>query len=229
MPRTFPEGCLIGGSLFIVKRFADLQGFTLLLAYDVRQSTLLKKPVFVHVRMVHHSNDWASKFSKEDEGRFVVKHEEYTFIVLETTRLGDANASMCIEEDKLVLLKQIGKGGQGIVYFAHDLTDPSSPFVAVKQLSQPQNKRDSKRQEREMYLHSRAALFGHPNIACLRRAFRYLGTYFLVMDYHFGGDLNSDVHRNPEIYLGNDELIRNIVLQLIQGVRFLHGEGIYHW
>src|SRR6202000_163181 len=102
------------------------------------------------------SDNWASNLSEEDGERTVLTYKEHTYVVLEPAELNEAYACMCIEDNKLVLLKQIGKGAQGVVYLAHDLTSLSSPFVVVKQLSQ--NRSEHTRQKKEMYLHSRATL-----------------------------------------------------------------------
>jgi hypothetical protein len=178
---------------------------------------------------VHPGHDWAANFSPEDRERSVIKTMDRVFVILEPANVTGSGPLTFLPEDNLVLFKQIGSGGQGTVYFGQDLKDSSSPFVAVKQLLKPRSESERKRQDREINIHARASSHGHPNLVTLRRSFRRLGSNFLVMDYHFGGDLFSDLRQNLGLYSCNDEFLRDVLIQLIDAVRYLHEEHIFHW
>jgi Protein kinase domain len=229
MATSVPERRLLDDRLYIVEELASMPSFTLLLGYDIEQSALLEKPVYCYVRMVHPGHDWAANLSTQDKERPIITTSDQIFVVLENAKVSGSGPLTFLPEDNLVLFKKIGFGGQGTVYFAQDLNEPSAPFVAVKQLKKPRTLQDHKRQDREINMHSRASSHGHPNIVTLRRHFKRLGSNFLVMDFHFGGDLFSDMCQNLDLYVSNDGLFRDVMIQLIDAVRYLHEEHIFHW
>jgi hypothetical protein len=232
MPPAYPVRHLINQRLFIVKPLADLTCSTLYLAYDVEHSALLGKPIYCYVRMVHPGREWASEYSVEDEGKvhIIDMTNSRIFVILDHAKVVGDGPLTYLREDRLIFFRKIGSGGQGLVHFAQDLSSFDAPFVAVKQLAKAKSQAERMRQEREIYIHKRATDCSHPNIVALRRVFRRLGRYFLVMDFHPGGDLFSDLKLNHNLYRENNELLRSVLVQLIDVVRFLHEEeGIYHW
>ena len=220
---------LIGTQLYIIKKLASLPSHAVLLGYDVLKSAVLCRPEYCYVRMVRPGFEWAANLSPEDETRTSFSYNDHLFIILDSAQPPVEQKFNFMEDNELVLFNEIGKGGQAIVYLGQDFRDPKNPFVAVKQHAEPRNEKEYRRQKREIDMHTRASAHDHPCIVKLRRSFKRDERYFIVMDFHFGGDLASDLQLNIAFYFSNDIYIRNIMVQLIDAVRHLHEQHIYHW
>ncbi|KAI0703701.1 kinase-like protein [Cerioporus squamosus] len=133
-----------------------------------------------------------------------------------------------IDNGSLQLVEILGYGGYGIVYRAVDTFSSNPTSYAVKCLPHS-NKRNATRQRqlhiREITLHQLAS--GHPNVVTLHRVVEDYQYTFIVMDYCPDGDLFTQIlHRRR--YLGNNALIKEVFLQLLDAVEYCHSLNIYH-
>lgn len=148
-----------------------------------------------------------------------------------------------IDNGTLQLVEILGYGGYGIVYRAVPTFYPSSstqpPSYAVKCLPCTSSKRGGttpsaiNRQRqlhlRETDLHKLACTPPHPNILTLHRTIidPASGHTYIIMDYAPSGDLFTQI-LHSRTYLGNNELIKDVFLQLIEAVERCHEKGVYH-
>ncbi|KAF8576035.1 kinase-like protein [Ramaria rubella] len=130
------------------------------------------------------------------------------------------------------LMSVLGVGGNGVVYhavecFLVDTPQSAEPRqFAVKALSKVGlEPRQVKTLEREFEMHMHVS--GHPNIVTFHGIIEEDDFFFVLLDYVPGGDIFDmmDLHR---AYVGNDELIKSVFLQLIDAVEHIHGLGISH-
>ena len=119
------------------------------------------------------------------------------------------------------ILEQIGAGGMGVVYRAHD--ERLDRDVALKVLS-PTLAEDQKflaRFRREARALSR---LNHPNVATVHDFDSEGETSFLVMEFIQGAGLVDKIKNGP---LPEKELLR-LSGQLLDGLAAAHAEGIIH-
>ncbi|EJF59550.1 kinase-like protein [Dichomitus squalens LYAD-421 SS1] len=133
-----------------------------------------------------------------------------------------------IDNGALQLVEILGYGGYGIVYRAVDTFSSNPTSYAVKCLPHS-NKRSAVRQRqlhmREITLHQLAS--GHPNVVTLHRVIEDYQYTFIVMDYCSDGDLFTQILHQRR-YLGNNALIKEVFLQLLDAVEYCHSLNIYH-
>jgi serine/threonine protein kinase/tetratricopeptide (TPR) repeat protein len=119
------------------------------------------------------------------------------------------------------ILEQIGAGGMGVVYRAHD--ERLERDVALKVLS-PALVDDEgflARFRREARLLSK---LNHPNIATVHEFDTVNGTSFLVMEFIKGETLDRKIKTGP---MRESEILR-LGIQLLQGLQAAHAEEIIH-
>ncbi|CDO70620.1 hypothetical protein BN946_scf184748.g17 [Trametes cinnabarina] len=123
------------------------------------------------------------------------------------------------------LIKRLGAGSYGVVYRARERDLLSGHYVprAIKVLSLHWGHRNS--HLREITMHSMVT--GHDNVVGLHRAFREGNFLYIVMDLLDGGDLRTHISKKRTL-CRNDALIRNVFLQIIDGVQACHDVGVYH-
>jgi serine/threonine protein kinase len=134
-----------------------------------------------------------------------------------------------IDNDTLELVSVLGYGGYGVVYRAVDIRSTyDAPSYAVKCLLHTPT-RNAVRQRRlhmqEITLHQLASV--HPNVVTLHRVIEEEDCTFIVMDYCPDGDLFGQILHKRR-YLGQNDLIKHVFLQLLDAVDFCHSLGIYH-
>ncbi|KAH9917171.1 kinase-like domain-containing protein [Fomitopsis serialis] len=133
-----------------------------------------------------------------------------------------------IDNDSLELVEVLGYGGYGVVYRAVDAYSSEPISYAVKCLPHSPKRNASRQRQlhlREITLHQLAS--AHPNVVTLHRVIEDPEYTYIVMDYCEDGDLFSQIlhHRR---YLGNNELIKEVFLQLLDAVEYCHSLHIYH-
>ena len=119
------------------------------------------------------------------------------------------------------ILEQIGAGGMGVVYRAHDLQLDRD--VAVKVLpSGTLTDSDARSRFRKEAL--TLARLNHPNIATVHEFGTQDGIDFLVTEYIAGITLDSKLAVGP---LSHQDSL-NLGIQLVQGLEAAHEQGIVH-
>lgn len=119
------------------------------------------------------------------------------------------------------ILEQIGAGGMGVVYRAHD--EQLERDVAIKVL--PAGSLDDpearKRFKQEALVLAR---INHPNIATIHGVGAESGVDFLVMEFIPGVSLSERLHLGP---LPIDEIV-GLAAQIAEGLAAAHKRGIIH-
>lgn len=128
-----------------------------------------------------------------------------------------------IDNGRFVLERRIGHGGYSVVYLARDLhaRSPAPTHVAVKCVL---DRRQTKT-AREVTLHRRASNI--PGCVKILRTLHETGLYFVILEYCPNGDLFTMI-TEKKLFLGRDDLIKPVFLQLLDSVAALHRMGIYH-
>ncbi|PPQ67205.1 hypothetical protein CVT26_007278 [Gymnopilus dilepis] len=133
-----------------------------------------------------------------------------------------------IDGGALELVEVLGVGGYGVVYRAVD-TRPHAGLksYAVKCLvaSGQQTARQRQIHIREIALHQLAS--AHPGVVTLHRVVEQGNHTYIIMDYAPDHDLFTQILHSCR-YLGDDALIKDIFLQLLDAVEYCHSLGIYH-
>ena len=119
------------------------------------------------------------------------------------------------------IVEQIGAGGMGVVYRAHD--EQLDRDVAVKVLPAGSLADDAAHKRFRKEALSLACL-NHPNVATVHEFGSQDGTYFLVTEYIAGITLDAKLAAGP---LAPNEVIR-LGSQLAAGLEAAHQQGIVH-
>ena len=117
---------------------------------------------------------------------------------------------------------QVGAGGMGVVYTAHD--PRLKRQVAIKVLT-PDLTRDKTAKQRFLQEAKAASALDHPNICTIHEINEIAdGQLYLVMAYYEGETLKQRIERGP---LAVDDAV-DIATQVGQGLAEAHGAGIVH-
>ena len=119
------------------------------------------------------------------------------------------------------IVEQIGAGGMGVVYRAHDQRLDREVALKVLAPTRVHDKSFLDRFRREARLLSK---LNHPNIATIHDFDTIDGTSFLVMELIHGETLDRKVRTRA---LPESEILR-LGTQLLQGLRAAHEAGIIH-
>lgn len=125
---------------------------------------------------------------------------------------------------RLELTGILGVGAYGVVYTAIDVLT-NVPY-AVKALNKTGlDSRQRRFQQREIQLHHEAS--HHPNVVSLVKIMDSEDCTFVVLEYCPEGDLFTSITEGG-YYVGNDHLVKQAFLQILDAVDFCHSIGIYH-
>ncbi|KAG8892090.1 hypothetical protein FRC00_012654, partial [Tulasnella sp. 408] len=133
-----------------------------------------------------------------------------------------------IDGDRIELLSVLGSGAYGVVYLAVDMNSPPEQptWYAVKCLTKEGlDSRQRKFQRREIALHQLAS--AHPSVVTMHRVLEESDWIFVVLDFCPDGDLFTAI-TEKQLYLGKDELIKSVFLQIVSAVEYCHELGIHH-
>ena len=120
------------------------------------------------------------------------------------------------------IVSQLGSGGMGVVYLAHD--PRLDRHVAIKLLP-PDLTRDETAKQRFLQEAKAASALDHPNICTIHEINETDdGQLYLVMAHYEGETLKERIARGP---LNLDDAI-DIATQVGQGLAEAHGPGIVH-
>ncbi|MEZ6186089.1 MAG: serine/threonine-protein kinase [Planctomycetota bacterium] len=118
-------------------------------------------------------------------------------------------------------LRELGRGGMGVVYEAHDTKRDLR--VALKVLLPHRcSERDVARFRAEARL---SASLRHRGVVRARRLARAGSTWFIVMDLIPGEDLNARIEREGALDVGD---AATIALQLADVLAYAHARGVLH-
>jgi serine/threonine protein kinase len=120
-----------------------------------------------------------------------------------------------------VILRQLGRGGMGVVYLAHDMR--LSRTVALKALD-PEYRRSAGLRERLLNEAKMAAALSHPGIATVYALEEINGELYLACEYVPGAPLRALIESGP---LPITEVV-DIGLQLARALAEAHAKGIVH-
>jgi serine/threonine protein kinase len=112
----------------------------------------------------------------------------------------------------------LGAGSFGVVYRAVDTQ--TGAHYAVKRV---EKKGSDYYQTRERELHARVS--SHPHVLTFHREINAGSYAFFVYDL-CAGDLHSVISKM--IFFREDELIRRIIVQIIDALQYCHSNGVYH-
>ncbi|TKA49979.1 hypothetical protein B0A53_06544 [Rhodotorula sp. CCFEE 5036] len=140
----------------------------------------------------------------------------------------------------LEFVSVLGLGAYGVVYLARDIAAQPTPWstsqahpqlgnlplYAVKCLNKVGlDGRQRSFQRREIALHGLAS--AHPNIVTLHHVIEEETCIYVVLQFCEDGDLFGMITERQR-YLGDDEMIRRVFLQIVEAVDFCHQNSIYH-
>jgi serine/threonine protein kinase len=135
-----------------------------------------------------------------------------------------------IDSARLELVSILGYGAYGVVYRAVDVSrgyrSSRARQYAVKCLTTSGlDSRQRQFQRRELALHQLAS--EHPHVVAMRRIVEEGDSIYVIMDYCENGDLFGMITERQR-YIGDDQLIKRVFLQIIDAVQYCHTLGIYH-
>jgi serine/threonine protein kinase/tetratricopeptide (TPR) repeat protein len=122
---------------------------------------------------------------------------------------------------KYKILKEVGRGGMGVVYKAQDTRLDRT--VALKFLSSELT-RDEEARKRFIHEAKAAAALDHPNICTVYEVEEAEDQTFIAMSYLEGKSLKDRVKSGP---IAIDEAL-DIAAQVAEGLREAHAKGIVH-
>ena len=135
---------------------------------------------------------------------------------------------MTIADGDFKLVQVLGEGAYGVVFRAvrQDDTSPEPKSYAIKIMEKaPEHTKLWKLQQRELRAHMEVS--DHPNICRLYGYYETEELFYIVLEYCPGGDLlHALVERR--LYTRNDELLKNVFVQILDAVEYCHENGIYH-
>lgn len=132
-----------------------------------------------------------------------------------------------IDYNSLKLVEVLRAGHYEVVYRALDVLSHPSKSYTVKCRAKAINQTPSQRllHTREIALHRLAS--GHQSVATLYRVIEDAECDFMILDYSPERDLLIQITAVRR-YLGNDGLIKEVFLQILDAVERCHAIGIYH-
>jgi len=123
------------------------------------------------------------------------------------------------------LVEVLGVGAYGVVYRGVHVHDPRLQF-AIKALNKVGlEPRQRAFQQREIRLHHQVS--EHPNVVSLYEIIDTPDCTYVVLELCPGGDLFSRI-TDQAFYVGQESLIKNAFLQLVDAVSYCHSVGVYH-
>ena len=123
---------------------------------------------------------------------------------------------------KYRILEEIGRGGMGVVYKAHDTV--LDRLVAIKVLA-PHLTWDQEFVQRFLHEARSAARFEHPNIVTIYDVAQARGYHFIAMKYLEGRSLAEIIRREGPL---PPERVAHLLAQIAQALDYAHAHGLIH-
>jgi serine/threonine protein kinase len=128
---------------------------------------------------------------------------------------------------KYELIKVIGKGSMGTVYFARDPFSLRDVAIKVVDLDAAADGRPARRRRKLFYNEVKAAgMLRHPNIIATTDAGNEDNLCYIVMEYVPGAQ-TLDVFCHPDNLLPFDRVV-SIMIKCAIGFDYAHGKGVIH-
>ena len=119
------------------------------------------------------------------------------------------------------IIKELGKGSQGIVYLASDKQLERN--VAIKTI---QLEKSTPRIKQQLLIEARTiAKLQHPNIITLFEMDEHLGTPYLVFEYVDGQSLKDYLNKKGKL---NAQESINIISPILNAIAYAHKRGVVH-
>jgi len=125
--------------------------------------------------------------------------------------------------ENYTIISQIGKGGMGVVYKAHD--EKLNRFVAIKVLNAPHVKDSKRMMERFKVEAQNHAQLLHQNIVTVYGFVEFDNLLGIVMEYVDGESLEKVIFKNRRLHVFDVVYITN---QLLDGIEYAHSKGYIH-
>jgi serine/threonine protein kinase len=123
---------------------------------------------------------------------------------------------------KYRILEEIGRGGMGAVYKAHDTI--LDRLVAIKILA-PHLTWDQEFVQRFLHEARAAARLKHPNIVTIHDVGQIQGHHFIAMEYLEGHALDEIIRRGGPL---SPPRVARLVRQVADALDYAHGRGLIH-
>ncbi|KAL4079143.1 kinase-like domain-containing protein [Scleroderma citrinum] len=141
-----------------------------------------------------------------------------------------SNFVNCLLTDRYLFTDLLGQGRWGSVYRARDILShicaEQQTHYAVKcipnEIIGPSFKQFL---WREVHLH-RIVSGISPHVVPLRYAFQDSMYLYIVLDICTGGDMLTAML--DDVFYGDDELIRKVFIEILDGIEACHEKGVYH-
>ncbi|KAJ3523826.1 hypothetical protein NMY22_g11268 [Coprinellus aureogranulatus] len=128
-----------------------------------------------------------------------------------------------IHDNTIQLVEILGSGGYGVVFRGVDLSTKRHRKYAVKCMSKAKGRRST--HVRELNYHLQVS--GHPGVVEMYGAVEDDKFTYFIMEYATSHDLFHQI-LNESRYLARDETIKDVFLQLVDGVQHCHELGVFH-
>jgi len=127
-------------------------------------------------------------------------------------------------DDKFTIQNKLGEGGQGAVFLAVDKTSGQQVVMKMYDKSSPNVPVEDITKEFELLISLK-----HPRIANVFDIFQDVTNIYIVQEPYFGGDLTTAIQKANEKHVKVTELwLSRILRQVLEGVAFLHNNGVMH-
>ncbi|TNV74111.1 hypothetical protein FGO68_gene7485 [Halteria grandinella] len=123
--------------------------------------------------------------------------------------------------DKYSLIKNLGSGTFATAIMAKN--KETSEIVTVKMLTKKYDTWDECLQLREIKLLQK---YGHTNIRRLKEVIRANNKLYMIFEYMDGTIYDMILKQRANGM--SEELVKSIIAQVLQGLEFLHGHGVFH-
>src|SRR5512139_220436 len=132
-----------------------------------------------------------------------------------------------ILHERFRIVRLLGKGGMGAVYYAHDPV--LNRYVAIKQLQpMPATAERAAEQLRKQFLREAQILAAlhHPNLPRVTDYFIDNDLHYLVMDYIEGQSLQDMLVANKQGFA--EDLVLDWADQLLSALEYIHANNVIH-
>src|SRR5512139_3439294 len=129
--------------------------------------------------------------------------------------------------DRFRIIRLLGKGGMGSVYYAHDPV--LNRYVAIKQLQPPPVEAEQVTEQlRKQFLREAQILASlhHPNLPRVTDYFIDHDLHYLIMDYVEGQSLLDMLLTNQRRF--PEGLVEEWVDQLLSALEYIHSNNVIH-